>query len=120
VETADPESIGSTMQGDFKMAGGAISLPNLVYTVPGATIEVRGIYGLDDGTLDFTGKAMMEATVSQMVGGWKGALLKPADRFFSKDGAGTEVPIRIEGTRAQPKFGFDFGKKKDGEAMENQ
>jgi hypothetical protein len=63
---------------------------------------------------------MMEATVSQMVGGWKGALLKPADRFFSKDGAGTEVPIRIEGTRAQPKFGFDFGKKKDGEAMENQ
>ena len=28
--------------------------------------------------------------------------------------------IRIEGTRAQPKFGFDFGKKKDGEAMENQ
>ena len=36
---------------------------------------------MDGGTLDFTGKAMMEATVSQMVGGWAGALLKPADRF---------------------------------------
>ncbi len=112
VKTTDPESIGSTMQGDFRMAGGTITLPNLVYTVPGATIELKGAYGLDGGTLDFTGKAKMQATVSQMVGGWLGALLKPADRYLKKDGAGTEVPIRIEGTRAQPKFGLDFGKKK--------
>ncbi|MGP8268619.1 MAG: AsmA-like C-terminal region-containing protein [Terracidiphilus sp.] len=116
VKTTDPESIGSTMQGDFKMAGGTITLPNLVYTVPGATIELKGTYGMDGGTLDFTGKAMMEATVSQMVGGWAGALLKPADRFFEKGGAGTEVPIRIQGTREEPKFGLDFVQKKNGEA----
>ena len=60
----------------------------------------------------------MQATVSQMVGGWKGLLLKPADRFFKKDGAGTEVPIHIEGTREQPKFGLDFGKKKKIEAAQ--
>ena len=114
VKTADPESIGSTMQGDFKMAGGAITLPNLVYTVPGAMIDLKGTYVLDGGTLDFTGTAKMQATVSQMVGGWAGALLKPADHFFKKDGAGTEVPIRIQGTREQPKFGLDFGKKNSG------
>ena len=113
VKTTDPESIDSTMQGDFKMGGGAITLPNLVYSVPGATIDLKGAYGLDGGTLDFTGKAKMEATVSQMVGGWVGALLKPADRFFKKDGAGTEVPIRIQGTREQPKFGIDFGRMKN-------
>jgi hypothetical protein len=118
VKTTDPGSIGSTMQGDFKMAGGAITLPNLVYTVPGATIDLKGTYGLDGGTLDFTGKAKMQATVSQMVGGWVGALLKPADRFLKKDGAGTEVPIRIQGTREQPKFGIDFGRmKKSGAAQ---
>jgi hypothetical protein len=35
-------------------------------------------------------------------------LLKPADRFLKKDGAGTEIPIHIEGTREEPKFGVDF------------
>jgi hypothetical protein len=48
----------------------------------------------------------MQATVSQMVGGWKGILLKPADRFFKKNGAGAEVPIHINGTRDNPKFGL--------------
>jgi hypothetical protein len=53
------------------------------------------------------GTAKMEASVSKMVGGWKGLLLAPADRYFKKDGAGTEVPIHIEGTREEPKFGID-------------
>jgi hypothetical protein len=60
----------------------------------------------------------MQATVSQMVGGWAGVLLKPADRFFKKDGAGTQVPIRIQGTREQPKFGLDFGRKKNSGAAQ--
>jgi hypothetical protein len=41
-----------------------------------------------------------------MVGGWKGFLLKPVDRHFKKEGAGTEVPIHIEGTREKPIFGI--------------
>jgi hypothetical protein len=45
-------------------------------------------------------------------------LLKPADRFFKKDGAGTQVPIRIQGTREQPKFGLDFGRKKNSGAAQ--
>jgi hypothetical protein len=120
VKTTDPGSIDSTMQGDFKMANGEVAMPNLVYTVPGATIDLTGVYGLDGGTLNFTGTAKMEATVSQMVGGLAGALLKPADRFFKKDGAGTEVPIRIQGTREQPKFGLDFRQKKNGEAAQTE
>ena len=47
-----------------------------------------------------------------MVGGWKGLLISPADRFFKKDGAGTEVPIHIEGSREEPKFGIDFDRMK--------
>ena len=62
---------------------------------------------LEGGGLAFTGNAKMEATVSKMVGGWKGLLLKPADRFFKKDGAGTEVPIHIAGTYKNPEFGID-------------
>jgi hypothetical protein len=62
--------------------------------------------------LGFAGTAKMQATVSAMVGGWKGLLLKPADRFFKKDGAGTEVPIQISGTREKPQFEVDVGKMK--------
>jgi hypothetical protein len=36
----------------------------------------------------------MQATVSRMVGGWRGVLLMPFDRIFQRNGAGTEVPFR--------------------------
>jgi hypothetical protein len=100
--------VRSAMQSDFKMVGGVISLPNLKYIVPGSEIDLAGKYGVEGSTLDFAGTAKMQATVSQMVGGWKGLLLKPADRFFKKDGAGTEVPIHVEGTREHPSFGVDI------------
>jgi hypothetical protein len=105
-------NVRSTMQSDFKMEGGVITLPNLKYTVPGADIELKGTYGVESGALNFDGTAKMQATVSAMVGGWKGLLLKPADRFFKKDGAGTEVPIHIDGTRQDPHFKIDFGRMK--------
>jgi hypothetical protein len=38
MKTSVPGSIDSTMQGDFKIAGGVITLPSLIYTVPGARI----------------------------------------------------------------------------------
>jgi hypothetical protein len=112
VKTTDPSTIDSTMQSDFQMLGGIITLPNLSYTVPGATIDLKGSYGVEGGALDFTGTAKLQATVSEIVGGWKGVLLKPADRFFRKGGAGTEVPIRVGGTREDPTFAVEFNKFK--------
>ena len=108
MKTADPQQVGSTMFGDFQMADGVLALPGLTYKVPGATIQLKGTYGIDGETLDFAGSATMQAKVSQMVGGWKGLLLRPADRFFEKQGAGTSVPIHISGTRQFPEFGVDF------------
>jgi hypothetical protein len=102
------DDVRSTMQSSFQMGGGIITLPDLKYSVPGADISMAGTYGVEGGALNFTGIARMQATVSQMVGGWKGFLLKPADRFFKKDGAGTEVPIHIDGTREHPSFGVDI------------
>jgi hypothetical protein len=89
-----------------------VKLPTLEYTVPGAVIDLKGSYTMDGGKLDFAGTAKMQATVSAMVGGWKGLLLKPVDRYFQKNGAGTEVPIHINGTRENPQFGVDFGRMK--------
>lgn len=109
LKTADPSAIRSTMEGAFHMSDGVISLPDLRYAVPGAEIRLHGTYALE-GDLHFDGTARMQATVSQMVGGWKGFLLKPVDRLFKKDGAGALVPIKIRGTKSAPDFGVDVGK----------
>lgn len=114
VKSTNAASILSQMQGSFRMAAGVITLPALEYTVPGAQIQIMGTYGLANGALNFAGTAKMESSISKIVGGWKGMLLKPADRYFKKDGAGTEVPIHIEGTREAPKFGIDFERLKPG------
>jgi len=47
-----------------------------------------------------------------MVGGWRGILLMPFDRIFQKNGAGTEIPFKINGTRSDPQFGLDFNRLK--------
>ena len=109
---AGEANVRSTMKGEFKMANRVIALPAIEYTVPGAMIDLAGTYDLERGTLNFEGTAKMQATISAMVGGWKGFLLKPIDRYFEKGGAGTEVPIHIKGTRAEPRFGIDFDRMK--------
>lgn len=108
VKQPKAEDVSSTMASDFSMDDGVLTLPDLVYTVPGAQIDLNGSYTVDGGGLRFEGTAKMQATVSQMVGGWKGLLLKPADRFFKKDGVGTQVRVHVLGTREDPRFGIDF------------
>ena len=115
----DTADVSSRMQGAFRISNGVISFSLLKYTVPGAEIDLTGTYGLEGETLDFTGTARMQATVSKLVGGWKGWLLQPADRFFKKEGAGTEVGIHVKGTREDPQFGFDLGGKSTSAARQN-
>ncbi len=105
---ASAPDVHSQMQSHFTLATGEITLPDLTYNVPGAQIQLHGAYTLDGGALDFIGAAHTQATLSQMVGGWKGLLLKPADPFFKHGTAGAVIPIRIGGTRQSPDFGIDI------------
>ncbi|HEV2273980.1 MAG TPA: AsmA-like C-terminal region-containing protein [Acidobacteriaceae bacterium] len=109
-ESKDPQTanVASDMQGNFTLGGGALSLSNLHYKVPGALIKLDGTYTLDGNKFDFYGTANLDASVSRLVGGWKGMLLTPLDPFFRKNGSGTEVPIKISGTRSEPRFGLNF------------
>src|SRR6185437_6622888 len=97
------------MQGKFVMGEGKLHFSNLLYTLPGGKVQLSGVYSLDGKEFDFTGTVQTEAKLSQMVATrWKSWLLKPVDPFFSKNGAGTEVPIKITGTKGAPKFGLNF------------
>jgi hypothetical protein len=102
----------SQMRGDFNLADASMNLSNVHYDIPGTSIKLAGVYSLDGAKFNFTGTADMQATVSRMVGGWKGVLLMPLDRVFQKNGVGTEIPFKIDGTRSDPHFGLDFDRLK--------
>lgn len=71
-------------------------------------MNLEGIYSLDGQQFDFHGKVRTEVSLSQMVDSpWVSLLLKVASPFFSKKGGGAEIPVRISGTKSEPKFGLD-------------
>jgi hypothetical protein len=111
VDAQAPSPIQSDMKGNFELDDGKLVFSALDYKLPGADINLAGVYTLDGNEFDFHGKARLDARVSQMMTGWKSILLKPVDPFFSKNGAGTEVPIKITGTRSEPNFSLDFKHK---------
>src|SRR5580698_8629362 len=110
----------SDMKGNFNMGVSKLTITGLEYEVQGAKVAMNGVYSLDGNQFDFHGTARLDATVSHMVTGWKSVLLKPVDPFFSKNGAGTEVPIQVTGTRSEPHFGLDFHHKDDQKQGDDQ
>ena len=116
VDKQNPEPIESQMRGQFELGNGKLTFSSLQYDVPGADIALTGVYTLDGDQFDFSGTARLKAKVSQLTTGMKSLLLKPVDPFFSKDGAGAEVPIKITGTRSEPKFGLDLHHKNKDES----
>lgn len=102
----DHSAVRSNFAGQFLLDAGRLRLSPLRFNVPGATVQIAGHYGVREGSLAFAGQVLMDASVSQAVGGWKAFLLKPFDRLFRKDGH-TFIPITISGDRSQPKFGVD-------------
>ena len=101
-----PAAVPSDFRGRFALADAVLTLPELVFDVPGAVVELSGTYGLRTEALAFEGELVMDAKISETVNGWKSWLLKPLDPLFRREGR-TAVPIKIGGTRASPRFGLD-------------
>ena len=102
------DEVLAAVGGTFQLSSGVLSFSKLQFTVPGTEVNMTGRYSLDGNQFDFHGKARLEAKLSHMTTGWKAILLKPVDPFFSKHGAGTELPVKITGTKSAPHFGLDF------------
>ncbi len=104
-------NVPSDLEGTFKMTQGILSFSFLHFQIPGTHADMTGQYSLDGNTFDFHGTLKLDAKLSQMTTGWKSILLRPVDPFFHKNGAGTEVPFKIDGTKSEPHFGLDFHRK---------
>ena len=115
-EAAKPGApdVAGQMTGELKMSDAAMSFSRLQYAIPGASVDMQGVYSLDGRKFDFVGTAKTQARLSEMVATWwKSLLLKPVDRYFAKNGAGVEIPFKMTGANGEPHFGLDFGRKRE-------
>lgn len=110
-ETTD-ERIVSDLRGVFVLRHAVASFSELTFRVPGARVSIEGDYGLTSQTLDFQGTLFMQVKISKTQKGIKSILLKIVDPFLAGKNGGTEVPIKITGTRANPKIGHNCWSEK--------
>lgn len=107
------EDVASRFRGRFVLKKSIVSFSRLSFHVPGATVNLDGTYGLRSEQLDFRGKVRMQAKLSQTQTGIKSFFLKALDPFFTKEGVGAVLPIKITGTRDQPRFGLNLRGSED-------
>ena len=104
-ENEEAGSSVSDLHGDFRLEKAILRFRTLRFSVPGALVDLTGNYDIREGHLDFRGQLSLQAKLSQTVTGKKSFFLKAVDPFFSKEGAGTLLPITITGTRDAPTLG---------------
>jgi hypothetical protein len=111
-EDEDAGSAVTDLQGRFVLKNSVITFSKLTFSVPGAGVQLAGTYDIHSQKIDMQGHLRMKARLSQTVTGAKSFFLKAIDPFFSKNGAGTELPITITGTQETPVFGVSVFHKK--------
>lgn len=101
----------SKMRGQFHLENQVLTLRSFEFEAPGAHVALNGKLDVKSDVLDMYGTLKMQAKVSQTMTGWKRWVLKPVDPFFSKNGAGTFLRIKVEGSSKAPRFALDRGSK---------
>jgi hypothetical protein len=105
---ASVRDVASEFRGTFALSDGTLRLPKVSFAIPGARLVLGGRYDLVSERMDFAGTVRLEAKVSETTTGVKSLLLEALDPLFSRKDAGTVLPIRISGTRREPKFDVDI------------
>lgn len=98
--------VASHMTVTFDLGNAMLAVSSLHYAVPGGQAQMDGAYSLNRRAFQFYGHIRTEAEASQMVTGWKSALLKPFNGLFKKNGAGLQLPISIGGVGDDVHFGL--------------
>jgi AsmA-like C-terminal region len=99
----------SDFHGNFTLENAVARFSELRFDVPGAQVSLEGDYNVDSERLDFHGHLTMDAKLSQMTTGVKSFFAKIVEPLVTKHDD-TVIPIKITGTRQQPKFGVEVGK----------
>jgi hypothetical protein len=116
----DAGSAVTNLQGSFVLQGSVIHFAELSFSIPGARVELAGTYEIETQKLDLQGHLKMQAKLSQTMTGAKSFFMKAIDPLFTKNGAGTELPITITGTQENPVMGVTAFHKKFEKRMGTQ
>lgn len=108
--TGNGSSVVSNLRGRFVMRGARIDFKELNFTIPGAEVQLAGLYDLHNEALDFKGQLLVDATLADMTSGFKSFLARLAQPFFRRPGGGSQFPIKISGPRSKPEFGLDMSR----------
>jgi len=106
---ASIDNVASKLTSQFVLARGVLTYRGLAFNVPGAAIKLDGTHHLEQKTLSLHGEVVLKASASNTLTGFKRWLVKPFDPLFRKNGAGTRLVIRVEGTQDQPKITLELG-----------
>ncbi|MGC2733446.1 MAG: hypothetical protein WA212_06070, partial [Candidatus Acidiferrales bacterium] len=104
----DIDDVVSNLIAKFRVDEGVASFSKLSFGVPGANVALTGAYRLDNGEMDFHGHLLMQAKLSQTTTGAKSFFLKAVDPFFKGKNGGSDLPIKITGTKDHPSFGLEL------------
>jgi uncharacterized protein involved in outer membrane biogenesis len=104
-EDEEAGSAVTDLRGQFVLKDSVILFSNLTFSLPGAAVQLAGSYEIHSQKVDMQGHLKMDAKLSQTMTGAKSFFLKAIDPLFSKNGAGTDLPISITGTQQNPVIG---------------
>jgi VCBS repeat-containing protein len=102
----------SNLFGRFHVENGVVNFSSVSFSVPGASVDLTGTYKVVSGEIDMKGHLKLQAKLSKTVTGVKSFFLKAVDPFFEKNGAGTDIPVTITGTRDNPVIAVSIFHKK--------
>lgn len=98
--------VKSEMAATFSLANAMLMVRSLEYQIPGAKVNLVGVYPLNGGEFDFRGHVQTDATASEMLTGWKSLLMKPFNGLLQKGTTGANIPIEISGSHDNFNVGF--------------
>jgi hypothetical protein len=104
------DEVASNMSSKFTLRKGVATYRGLTFNVKGASVQLNGVHELKTRTLDLGGEVLLTASASRTMTGFKSWLLRPFDPLFRRNGTGTRLVIRIDGTQDQPKVSVDLRK----------
>jgi hypothetical protein len=99
------------LRGRFDIGQAIARLSQIDFQIPGATVQLRGSYGLQTENIDFHGLLLLDAKLADTTTGVKSVLLRALDPFFKRKGGGSSIPFKITGDRLHPHYGLDRGGK---------
>ena len=107
-EDDDAERVISNLKGHAELKDGIVTFPSLSFSVPGALAQMHGTYGLMNEQINLHGTLQVDVRLSKGSTGMKSFLLKVAEPFLKKKGAGEVVPVKLTGTYTHPSYGIDY------------